>query len=140
MEGYDFLYEYGAQDNATATGDGMIFTPAQPIDVYRFIIIADALIDVGAGMVVTLDHRPTAGSDTSRVTIATMTISADIAAGAGAYVTMDADEPFEVNPGEELVVEVTNAADTAGTFKPAVAYQRRAFVGTRIANLTDLTA
>lgn len=138
MEGFDYLYAVGAQDAADATGDGFVFTPAQPIDVIRFGFIADSLVDVGAGMVVALDHRAVAGSDSVRPAILTITHAADVAAGDGIYV--QAAAPIEVNPGEQLVVAVDNAADTGGTFIPFIVYQRRPFVGTRIANLTDVSA
>ena len=123
----------------TTTGDKWVLTPARPINIIRWGIVADALIDVGAGMVVALDFRPTAGSDSGRVNGATSsgrdtaggtlsTGTTDVAAGSGSYrdlVPVAASGlsatgtgeygGFQVDPGEQAVFEVTDAADTAGS-------------------------
>lgn len=145
----------GGPVDFTATGDKFIFTPALPADVYRWGIITNALLDVGAGFVAALDHRPTAGSDTNRVEKDTITVSADVAAGQVVYsqaIGADADGevgedgtvryvaptgPVEVNPGEELVIEVTNAADTAGTGYVFIEYVEKPLAGDRAENATE---
>ena len=132
-----FLYDQDVSSQVvfTTTGDKVTFTPSQPIDVIGFGLITDALLDVGAGMVLKLDHRPTAGSDSSRTDGLTpdgaasaqnlSTSTTDIAAGDFAYVIFT--RPYEVDPGEQLVAEVTDAADTAGTGFIFLIYQKRPF-------------
>jgi hypothetical protein len=141
MESYTYLHDVSLEVDFTSTGDKMIFTPPVPVDIIRWGVIANALIDVGAGMVVKGDFRPTSGSDGSRgdgdVGDITLGVDADIAQGEGAYtgrvnpgLTGDAQKtPFQVDPGEEVVFQVTDAADTAGTGLIWVQYQARAFVG-----------
>lgn len=118
-----------------STGDKFTFTPGQPVDILRWGIIADALIDVGVGMAIKADHRPTAGSDTGRGdgNVGDITITVDLAQGAGLF-TEDVSgvankTPFQVDPGEQVVFEVTDAADTAGTAIIFVEYLEKPFVG-----------
>ena len=137
------LTEVSAEIDFTSTGDKMTFSPAQPVNIVRWGVLANALIDVGAGMIVKADHRPTAGSDASRGDgdVGDITVTADIAQGAGAY-TEECGTPaagtvadpliaqkFEVDPGEEVVFQVTDAADTAGTGRIFVEYEALPFVG-----------
>lgn len=143
----------------TSTGDKYIFTPANPIDVYRWGLITNALLDVGAGFVLALDFRPTAGSDTNRVEMSTIsTGTTDVAAGKMVYnqaIGADNDGetaedgtlrnvaptgPIECDPGEELVIEVTNAADTAGTGYVFIEYVELPAQGTRNANAIEKTS
>lgn len=136
MEGFDPTYFVTASLALTTTGDKATFAPGQPINVRRIAVIANALIDVGAGMTIKVDHRPTAGSDTGRTDGIgkDLVVAADIAQGKGEYAELPTE--FEVDPGEELVVQVTDAADTAGTGYVVIEYQRKPFTGTRIANMT----
>src|SRR3990167_9607381 len=145
----------------TSTGDKFIYTPAVPIDVYRWGFVTDALLDVGVGFVIALDHRPTAGSDTGRVEKQVMTFTADVAAGKVRYnepilpvaessvaglgetnqlINVGPAGPFEVDPGEELVIEVTDAADTAGTGYVFIEYAELTAQGTRNANATKVAS
>lgn len=125
----------------TATGDKAVFTPATPVKVVRWGYVARSLLDVGAGAIFTLDYRPIAGSDSGRVNGATSgTVAAKNSAhtdtGGGAIPTSTTDSaqgtgrdhpvrtntnspsgaygPLLVRPGEEVVFECTDAADTAG--------------------------
>ena len=141
-------------DLNTATGDLFTFTPGQPVDILRWGIIADALVDVGAGMVLKADHVPTAGSGTGRGdgNVGDITTGAnDLAQGAGLF-TEDVSgagnkTPFQVDPGEQVVWELTDVADTAGTAIIFVEYIEHPFVGdsnvtagdfsNRIANMTS---
>ena len=124
--------DISSQVTLNSTGDKYTFTPVMPIDVKRWGFIADVLVDVGAGLTVAMDHRPTAGSDTGRVEVDTIVRTSDVAAGKGlvtevvlpvSQVTAEDGSlrdvsgtgPFQVDPGEQLVFEVTDAADTAGT-------------------------
>lgn len=138
----------GANEFESAADTTAIFRPSTPVTVFRwgFMNSDDGIIDVGTTMIVALDWRPTAGSDTGRVELSTITTgTTDVAVGTGLYSEFGAVEiggvlpaattgvdgstvhaalsgswqdntvlgyPIKVNPGEELVFEVTNAADT----------------------------
>ncbi len=130
--------EVSAQINVNSTGDKMTFTPGMPVNIVRWGIIADALIDVGAGMTIKADHRPTAGSDSSRGDgdVGDITVTGDITQGEGAYTEECASAAstavgakFEVDPGEQVVFQVTDAADTSGTGHIFVEYELIPFVG-----------
>ncbi len=117
---------------ATSAADVGDFTPVVPIDIIRWGYIVDqTILDVGAGFTLALDHRPTAGSDSGRVEIDTIVRTSDLALGKGvvkelvlpvAQVTAEDGSlrdvsgtgPFQVDPGEEIVFEVTDQADTNG--------------------------
>jgi hypothetical protein len=149
-------YEVSAQVALTTTGDKMTFTPGAPVNIVRWGVIADALIDVGAGMTIKADFRPTAGSDTGRGDGdgGDITVTADIAQGKGAY-TEEVATPaatavaakLQVDPGEQVVFQVTDAADTAGTGHIFVEYELEGFSGgspaaalslaNRISNMTQ---
>lgn len=134
--------------DATATGD-TVMTFAQPIDILRWGFITEVPLDVGAGMTVSLDHRPTAGTDTGRVEIDAMAaFTADIAAGLGRWADLDdavaqatavdgslvdvgTGNPFQVDPGEQVVFDVDDAADTAGTLTIFIEYLEKPMTGTR---------
>ncbi len=130
--------EVSASVNMDSTGDKMTFTPATPVNIVRWGVIADTLIDVGAGMTIKADHRPTAGSDSSRGDgdVGDITVTADISQGTGAYTEECATAAgtavpgkFEVDPGEQVVFQVTDAADTSGTGHIFVEYELLPFVG-----------
>lgn len=127
-----------------STGDKFTYAPPGPIDVYRFGLISAAALDPDAGgFVMAIDKRPTAQSDTNRTEIDTLT-RADaqtVAAGTVLYrdiivpvaeangddtlvggvtaqtsrINVGPSGPLRINPGEELVLEVTNAMGAAGT-------------------------
>jgi hypothetical protein len=106
--------EESAVATLTTTGIKFTLTPAVPIDIIRWGVIANALIDVGAGMILQARKRPTAGSATGESVVGTLsTGTTDIAAG-----TLFNDElaaPVQIDPGQDFVVDATDAADTAGT-------------------------
>lgn len=122
-----------------STGDKAFWQPGQPVDILRWGIIADGLVDVGAGMTVKLDVRSTVGTDTGRGDGdgGDITITADIAAGDGIYTeeltaaAITASNPgiLELDPGEEVVFQVTDAADTAGNGYFFIEYIELPFVG-----------
>lgn len=121
---YDEVVET-AQVALTSTGDKYTFTPSTVVEVVRWGIVADALLDVGAGLTVAADYRPTAGSDTGRVDadIGSVTTAADIAQGK--VWNDELASPYKLIPGEQAVFEVTDAADTAGTGILYIHYRRR---------------
>ena len=97
--------EVFAQASMTVAADINTFTPARPVNIIRWGVIADALIDVGAGMTIKADHRPTAGSDTGRGdgNVGDITVTSDIAQGDGAYTEevsgAGTKQKFKVDPG-----------------------------------------
>lgn len=133
----------GGPVDFNATGDKFLFAPAQPIDVYRYGFITIEAMDPDAGgFVIDLDLRPTVGSDTSRANIETITrADADtvaagkivykdvilaVAAAAGddslggatvqtSTLNVGPTGPKHVTPGQELVIEVSNAVGAAST-------------------------
>lgn len=133
------VYQQDVEDAYTLTnvGDAFKFSPTVPVDVVRWGFTVTTTAQVGAGMAVTGDWRPTVGSDTNRVTgsvsggvdtgLGSITASADIAAGKMAY--HECSSPFEVDPGEEVVLKVSNAADTAGVARFFIEYIVKPFVG-----------
>ena len=142
--------EESPQVDVTSPGDKVVFTKSFPINIIRWGIIADVLIDVGTGLTIKMDHRPIAGSDTGRTngtpsTAVNLVRTTDIAQGKGVYVELT--EAFEVDPGEEVVFQVTDAADTAGTGVLFVEYDRLPFqndsglaaADNRLSNMTDVT-
>ena len=150
MSGGNYILEQGAQDAANATGDGMVFAPGSPVEIIRWGFIADALVDVGVGMTVKLDKVDSAGSRGDG-DVGSITRTADVLAEDGIYtenvsplVTLHPTEPHRVIPGERLVMQVTDAADTAGTFLPFIEYRKLPFVGgapvDELANMTKVTS
>lgn len=135
-----------AATSIASTGDKFTFTPTKPVDVVRWGFIAD--VAVTGSPVIAMDKRPTAGSDTGRVDGATAsgvdTAGGSISPGAisqGKGVYHNLSGLLSVNPGEQLVAQVTTAAG-AGTGTFFVEYYERSFVGdaksgqNRIANMT----
>lgn len=130
--------EISAQIGMTSLGDKMTFMSAVPVNIVRWGVIADSLIDVGAGFTVKGDHRPTAGSDSSRGDgdVGDITVTDDIAQGKGIY-TEECATPaspaqpakFLLDPGEQVVFQITDAADTAGTGMIFVEYELEGFSG-----------
>lgn len=132
----------------TSTGDKFYVAPAVPIDIYRWGIITQDLLDVGAGFTISMEFRPTVGSDTDRAAKQTIDRTTDVAAGTVLYrdvilavaqasgddtltggtttqtslLNVGPAGPLHVRPGEEVVFEVTDAADTAGTGRIWVEY------------------
>ena len=138
----------GGLVDLNATGDKFGFAPIQPIDIYKFGWIAYQAVDPDAGgLVVALDRRPTVGSDTDRVEIDVLTRAnaQTIVAGQVTYrevVLADTNGetaedgmlrnvgpsgPCRINPGEEAVLEVTNAAGVAATGVMFIEYAELAF-------------
>lgn len=141
----------GGPVDFNATGDKYIFTSPVPIDVYRWGFITIEAMDPDAGgFVLALDYRPTVGSDTSRVEVGSIT-RADantVAAGAVVYhdltlavaesttaglgattqrINVGPDGPYRVEPGAELVIEVTNAVGAASTGYVWIEYVQQPF-------------
>jgi hypothetical protein len=136
----------------TSTGDKYIFTPMIPIDVYRWGIIYSTAKDA-TSMALTLARRPTVGSDTNRVVLDTLTDTSARAQGVvtqrelvlpvaqataedGTPRNVDPAGPVEVNPGQELVIAVTDAADVSGQGYVFIEYIEKPFSGARVVAVT----
>ena len=133
-----------------ATGDVFGFAPSVPIDVYRFGILTVTAMDPDAGgFALALDHRPIAGADTNRtekdqlrradaqtvaagkivyrdVVIPVAQAAGDDALGGAtvqtSLVNVGPSGPLHVRPGEEVVLEVTNAVGAASTGRVFIEY------------------
>ncbi len=138
----------GGPVDFNATGDKFIITPAAPIDIYRFGFTTIELMDPDAGgFVLALDHRPTVGSDSGRTEKVSITRADADTVAAGKVVYKDAiiavaqatgddgvsllnvgpSGPVRVEPGEEAVVEVTNAVGAVSTGYVWVEYVQHGF-------------
>ncbi len=148
----------GNIDSAAAAYE---FVPGHPVAVIRMGIVATTAIANAAGTVtVTATHRPTAGSATGAVLKDTMQVTGTttVAAGAGVYRDLDIpaaattpitspithtvntgpDGPIVVNPGESLIFDVGNAADSGSGYF-FFEFVELPFAGTAIANMTEDT-
>lgn len=138
----------GGPVDFNATGDKFIFTPIQPVDIYRFGFVTIEAMDPDAGgFVLAIDKRVTVGSDTSRVEVDTITrADADtVAAGKVVYKDIDLEDldgetaedgnlrnvgpagPMHLDPGDEAVIEVTNAVGAASTGYVWIEYVAKGF-------------
>lgn len=136
----------------TSTGDKFILTPAKPIDILRWGYVITVAKDATT-MIVQLDKRPTAGSDSSRTTIGEITDAAARAQGAvvyqepgtgtsaaltqstgadGSLVNVDPAGPYHITPGQQVVVEVTDAADSTGQGFVFIEYAEHDFSGSDV--------
>lgn len=136
----------------TSTGDKFIFTPPLPIDVKRWGYVVSTAKDA-TSMALTLDKRVTVGSDSGRVTIGTLTDTAARAAAAvvyqepgtlataaatqstaedGSLRNVDPAGMYHVTPGQELVIAVTDAADSTGQGYVWIEYLQYPFAGSDI--------
>lgn len=77
----------------TSTGDKFQYSVFAPIRILKwgYVVDAVAIVTGGSGLVLKLDKRPTAGSDTNRATLDTLTIAdavntgSPLALGTGGY-------------------------------------------------------
>ena len=149
---------HGTVITLTTAADKGTFAPARPVNIVRWGIIVTTLLDVGAGAVFSLDFRPTIGSNTGRVVGSvsggvdtaggSITLSADVAVGKGVY--HDVNPPLKVNPGEQVVVDASDAPDTGGAGYLFFEYEEEGFSGgspapagslaNRISNLTKVAS
>lgn len=113
------LHFLGASADLTSTGDKLVVTALEDINLFEFGIVVTTAITGGADtLIVAVDKRPIAGSDTNRG-------SADIGSGTvntSVNVAGDVIRKFisySLKKGEQAVVEVTDAA-AAGVGLPYV--------------------
>lgn len=153
-------------DFGGSTGVVAVMNFGGPVEVIRFGITVDdnELLDVGAGFALALKKYLVPGSSTNAVTLGTITSTADVAKGSGLYNDLKAGDDdgeagedgsvrhesprnnyddgnkFIVLAGEQLVFDLTDAADTSGKGQVWVEVVNRPFAGTDIATMTEVTA
>ena len=104
----------------SSTADIDTFTPSFPVEIYEFGIVVTTSLTASDNLIIAADKRPTAGSDTGRGDgdIGTLTIAAADSDGvnAGDIIVCRPTTPVVLLPGEECVIEVTNATAAGGGF------------------------
>lgn len=121
-----------------ATGDVHVFTPDTPVEIQRVGVIVGATMADGA--TVKVDKRPTANSDTGRgdgdVSVMTIPVTAP---GKGVY--RDLASRVKLLPGQQAVVEVTEASGATGDGYVFIQYRRLGFQDHDVKDqMTELTA
>lgn len=102
----------GQEQLLTSTGDKLFWSPCtQPVVVRGFAVTFTTTLTTNP-LVATLEHRPTAGSDTGRTVIATL--NATTAVGLQGKNVYKLGLNKAVKPGEELVIKVGGVAPAAG--------------------------
>lgn len=151
----------GGPVDFNATGDKFIFTPAKPSKIMRWgLIFIDAVNPDAGGFVIALDHRVLVGSDVGRVEVATITradaelssagavfyqevtraVAESSVAGLGGTTTkvnVAPSGPLLVIPGQEAVIEVTNAAGVTATGYVWIEYLELPFAGSNLSAATE---
>ena len=110
MQIHDYAVEKSGVVALDAAADVLVITPVIPIEIIRFGFMV-TIAGTDATFVMALDRRVTAGSDTGRVLVDTLTAGAAVAQGKGMWLQLAS--PQKVIPGEQAVLEVT-AGFTAG--------------------------
>ena len=104
----------------TSTADIDIFTPTFPVEVYEFGIVVTTALTASDNLIIAADLRTVAGSDTGRGSgdVGTLTIAAGSSDGveAGDVITCRPTTPVVVLPGQQVVIEVTNAVAAGDGF------------------------
>lgn len=147
-------------DFGGSTGVVAVMNFGVPIEVLRMGITVDdaETLDVGAGFSIALKKYLIPGSSTNAVTLGTITrgLDADVAKGAGLYNNLDTGDTdgetgedgelrnesprnnfddgnkFILEAGQQLVWDLTDAADTSGKGQVWVQYVERPFAGTQV--------
>ncbi len=137
---------WGTTVDVGSTGDKASWAPGRPVNIVRWGFMVHTNLVSGASFAMTLDHRPTIASDTGRTngSVAagvdtaggSITLTGNANAGKGRYHNVVAANGFHVDPGEEVVFEVTDAA-TSGAVFLFIEYQALPFVGDGTATESD---
>lgn len=132
-----------AEDLSAAAADHFVWAPGTPIRVVGFgFVCVEVVGDATTAAVVSLDLRPTVGSDTNRAEKETLTLD-NRAAGTVVRTAHASFTPFTVAPGQELVFEHKTAASggtTTGTGHYFVEYYAQPEVPANYSNVVELTA
>jgi hypothetical protein len=127
---YSSLFQAGV-DTAT-TGIKVVSCPSRPIDVLRFGVIPTVVFT--AGLVLNCKRRITPGSATGEVSLGILTVVNTGTPGGFAVGTMnffdinpllDTLQKGRINPGQQLVLEVTTAGGAATTAQLFCDFQSR---------------
>lgn len=153
-------------DFGGSTGVVAVMNFGHPIEVLRMGLVVDdnELLDVGAGFAIALKKYLIPGSATDAVTLGTITRTADVPKGEiviNNLNTGDTDgetaedgelrhesprnnfddgNKFIVGVGEQLVFDLTDAADTSGKGQVFVQYVKRPFPGPSTSGVNVVTA
>lgn len=106
----------GADLGSTATNGTVIYKRVSGIcgiTIRACGFVVTTGVTGGTAIVLTCYVRPTVGSDAARRTVGTITVPATAVNGDVAWGTWG-DDDISVNPGEEILVELTTKATTAG--------------------------
>lgn len=116
-----------------------LFKVCQPITVYEIGVFITTACTV-TSPVVDFDKRITAGSDTGRVDkgVGTMTFPAVASCAISKVARKVLTTPVDLNPGDEVSVQVTTAA-TAGAGIPYLLFRPRDEVAANLANYITAT-
>jgi len=98
-----------AGQSITTTGDKLFYAPPKRMIIRQMVVTVTTATTAADPCTIALEHRPTAGSDAGRIQsgIPTVTIPGGSAAGTVWY---KANLSYEVDPGEQIVVDVTDAS------------------------------
>lgn len=153
-------------DFGGSTGVVAVLNFGVPVEVLRFGITVDSaeILDVGAGFSIALKKYPTRGVSTDAVTLGTISSTVDRAAGVTLYNNLDTGDSdgetaedsslrhesprnnfdlgnvYIVKTGEQLVFDLTDAADTSGKGSVWVEYVERPFAGSAVQNAVEVTS
>jgi len=106
----------GTVIGSTATNGTIIYqrlSGACGMQIKHVGFVTTVAVTGGTAAVLTCYVNPTVGSTTSRRTVGTISIASGTAIGDVVYGTFG-DDDINVNPGEEITVELTTKATTAG--------------------------
>lgn len=147
MEYGDYRTYESAVVAIDGTGDVATFTPATPVDVVRVGVTGTTAYTHGSGAIIKADVNASDGDGTytrGDGDGGTITVDSGFAAGLCNYV--DLSSPVQLDPGDQLIFQVTQAAG-AGDGVVWCEYQKRPFqsgssaaASNRLVNATDVTA
>lgn len=107
-----------AADDLSATGVHGEYLVMRKVNVDRlYALITTAVVSTGA-VVIAFKARSAPGVTAGQVTIASVSVPAGSAVGKVVY--KDGFDPYEMNPGQALAIEVTTAAAGGGAAGGAV--------------------
>lgn len=140
----------------SAAEDKFILTPQAPVDIYRYgFIMASGSATPTGNFDITLEKRPTAGSDTARSVVSTLRrtnaqgsivqgtlyfhdvvipiAATSVPVGAPGfsgqqYNTRVGGGPLHIRPGEEAVIKLTTAFGAAATGYVFIEYAQKGFI------------
>jgi hypothetical protein len=112
----DYDATTGTVIGSTATNGTIIYkrlSGACGLTIKHMGFVVTVAVTGGTAVVLTCYVNPTVGSTTARRTVGTITIASGTAIGDAVFGTFG-DDDISVNPGEEVTLELTTKATTAG--------------------------